>query len=405
MAKSWPLPGQTNEELGIAEKNPQNSLEMMREEIDQIDLQMISLLSKRFELSQKIGRLKTEHGLSIKDSERERQILESIDQKLEEDRHRESIKSIFRSLLKESVEVQERGMVDEETRLRAGRLFPSVCVIGAGLIGGAISRRIRAVFPQNKLFAVDLPHNLQKLEESKLFDESASKLKKSVVSQSSLILLACPPDTSIKILRKLAPMLCPGQLVLDLCSVKGPVCSEIEKLDLKGAEFVGGHPFFGTEKSGFENSGELPLDGRTFCLVPASKSSEISVARLKLWLLSLNLRVFVSEASLHDSTVALTSHLIQLISSSIGSMIHDSLLATGKSEHLALSGGALKSLSRLMKSKPEIWMQISCQNRKNIKASLKTLSCKLNELANAKDGVCFERTFAKAALVGELLDK
>lgn len=398
MSKNWPLPGQIIDETCKAtESGSQDRLETLRGEIDEIDAQLASLLARRFEVSQEIGRTKKKLNRKLSDENREQIVLEKVSRSLAGASSRDFILKVFKSLMKESLEHQEQSLAADDNRNRSERLFPNVCVIGVGLIGGALSRQIKSAFPSTNLFAVDLPEFLPELEASKIFQTSSSSLDKSVIGKASLILLACPPDVTMDVLREIAPMLLPGQVVVDLCSVKQNICKLADELDLKGAEFVGGHPFFGTEKAGFGNSAEVQLSGRTICLVPTAKSSELLLARLRLWFSSMELKVFISDAESHDTTVALTSHLIQLLASSLGEVIHEELLETGMQDHLALSGGALAGLSRLMSSRADLWSQISGQNRAAISRAAGKLVGKLNDLID--DSSSFEETFARAAEV------
>lgn len=404
MLKNWPRQGQIiDETCTVLESTTQDNLEVLRSEIDEIDLELAALLARRFELSQEIGRTKTKLGRKLVDESREQLVLDRVSRAIPNDNRdsRDFILRVFKSLMKESLEHQEQTIASEESRNRSERLFPNVCVIGAGLIGGALARQIKSTFPNTNLFAVELAEFLPELQESNIFQECSAELNKSIVEKASLILLACPPDVSLSVLKDLAPLLSPGQVVVDLCSVKTNICQLAEELDLNGAEFVGGHPFFGTEKSGFSNSAEVTVAGKTICLVPTARSSELLLARLRLWFSSMDLKVFVSDAESHDSTVAMTSHLIQLIASSLGELIHDELLENGKSDHLALSGGALAGLSRLMSSRPDMWAQISDQNRERISRSAEKLIARLNDLV--KNPESFENTFAKAAEVRALL--
>lgn len=57
------------------------SLEILRNEIDQIDSQLIELYQKRMELSKKVAAYKLENGMTIFHPEREKAILDSVEQK------------------------------------------------------------------------------------------------------------------------------------------------------------------------------------------------------------------------------------------------------------------------------------------------------------------------------------
>jgi prephenate dehydrogenase len=388
-------------------------LDELRAEIDSVDVQLAVLLERRFSLTREIGKTKGEIGRQIKDEARERIVLDKVAKNLGGSENLDSVMALFKLLMQLSVEQQTSGLeeFEAESRARNGAnadsYFSNICIIGAGLIGGALAWKIKDVFARTQLRAVDLPDVVAELEASGIFTTCASEINQAIISSANLIVIGCPPDASLDVLKELAPFLRQGQLVIDLCSVKQTICDLASSLDLHGAEFVGVHPFFGTEKSGFEHSADVPLSGKTICIVATSKSDEPTLSKLSEWFNRMDLRVFRTDAKSHDATVAVTSHLIQLMASSLGSVIHQELISAGKADHLALSGGALAGLSRLMASKPQIWSQIVGQNHGEIERLLRRLIDELNALvkASSTDRETFAEIFERAAEVNRTLGR
>lgn len=409
MSMNWPLPGQTEKQcvLEISTKKSNLELNDMRAEVDDIDTELVMLLERRFALSRKIGKEKERLGLALKDERREAKILEQISDITKGGKDQEYILNVFKAIFKESILQQHVERENQIEISKVANFFPQICLIGVGLIGGALALRIKNTFPNCKLFAIDLPENLSTLQASSLFEQCGVFGDKHLVSQVSLIVLACPPDLSAKFLHDMAPVLRPGQLVIDLCSVKGKICEVADRLDLNGAEFIGAHPFFGTEKRGFSNAPAVEMEGRSICLVPGSKSSELSLARLKSWFSALNLRVLVADAFCHDRTVALTSHLIQLFASALGSIIQEEILEKGNPDHLLLSGGVLAGLARLMRSQAQMWKQISKQNLFEIQRTKQKLFDRIERMLqfDENDEAVFELVFNKAAQVSDAVSK
>ncbi len=402
LSKNWPRQGQLIEDgCNSAANIDQNRIDALREGIDTLDEQIIALLAKRFDLSLEIGRTKAAMGRQVHDGTREQIVLENVSRALSQRSSKEFVLRIFKSIMKESADFQQLANACEENKTRSERLFPSICVVGTGLIGGAFARQVKSILPGTSISAIDQKETLSRLIESKIFDECAAEITEHSIANSSLIVLACPPDVSISMLKQLAPHLSPGQLVIDLCSTKTEICNLAENLELNGAEFIGAHPFFGTEKRGFENSDEVTVAGKTICLVPTSKSSEISIARLKSWFGKLDLRVFITSAAAHDRTVALTSHSIQLFASALGELIEQEMIEQGDRDLLCLSGGALMGLSRLMKSQPEMWAQIAGQNQRNLREVFGKILERVDLMLD--DSTSVSDVFSGAARVSEAL--
>jgi chorismate mutase len=59
-------------------------IEELRKEMDKLYMDLLPILEKRVEISQKIGEYKYEHNLPIYDEEREDQILDKIEELLED---------------------------------------------------------------------------------------------------------------------------------------------------------------------------------------------------------------------------------------------------------------------------------------------------------------------------------
>lgn len=336
------------------------TLSCLRTEIDQIDTTLAQLLSRRFDIAASIGEEKSRQNIPVQDREREITVLAKATESASFT-HRESVRRVFERIIEQSVQLQE-------VRKRSGQpTFSSVAIIGTGLIGGALARRIREVEIQadhTVITALDLPEKLEKCKESQLFDLCTSELATAVQS-SDLVILSAPPETNIELLEKIAPLLHQGQIVIDVSSVKEPICNAARGLELNGAEFIGGHPFFGTEHSGFEHSELVTVNGRTFCLVPESTLTDTQ-EQVASWLEWLGLNVVVCDAQTHDLVVARTSHLIQLFALMAGTFIYNDIVEHGNGAALILSGGGLATLARLMGSPAGIWSQIFHQNGKQM---------------------------------------
>ncbi|AAL81825.1 chorismate mutase [Pyrococcus furiosus DSM 3638] len=72
------------------------TLKLLRKEIDKIDNQIISLLKKRLEIAQAIGKIKKELNLPIEDRKREEEVL----------RRAGEFREIFEKILEVSKDVQ-----------------------------------------------------------------------------------------------------------------------------------------------------------------------------------------------------------------------------------------------------------------------------------------------------------
>lgn len=380
-----------------------NSLSHLRREIDKIDSELAKLLIQRFSIMDRIAEAKDAQDKPVRDPDREREVIKRAEDSCHKSEFRPALIKVFQAIIEESVTLQRTRWEEKQRGQQAppSFRFKSVCIVGAGLIGGALARRIRQVEKstgsRTLLKAVDLPEALEECNRSDIFDHCSEQLLDGI-SECELVVLCAPPTVNCSLLRTIAPQLSPNQVVLDVSSVKQPICEIASQLDLNGAAFVGGHPFFGTEKSGFDNSKDVAVDNRTFCLV--AEPANAAVLRLQSWLSSMGLRVVITTAASHDKVVARTSHLIQLMAVMAGSIIHDDLIEENLSELLVLSGGGLATLARLMASPSPLWEQVMFQNSDELETAMsqiESIFSRLREPANAEEFASeLRRDFAKA---------
>lgn len=91
-----------------------------RNEIDEIDAEIVNLINRRARVAQKIGILKAKAGLPIVDLEREEAILRSACAGSKGVLENESIVRIFKRIIQESRQIQVEAVskiVDKETRI------------------------------------------------------------------------------------------------------------------------------------------------------------------------------------------------------------------------------------------------------------------------------------------------
>ena len=83
-------------------------LDIIRQEIDQVDDQIVHLLEKRMHLVEGVVAVKKASGKQILDTKREELIFERVRNKVEDKRYQEPIVAIFSDILKRSRAYQDK---------------------------------------------------------------------------------------------------------------------------------------------------------------------------------------------------------------------------------------------------------------------------------------------------------
>ncbi len=84
-------------------------LEKIRTKIDKIDFTLISLVGKRFELSEKIALIKQKNGISVRNAKREKNALtDRVSWAQKEGVDKKFINRLFKVIFSQSVTIQNR---------------------------------------------------------------------------------------------------------------------------------------------------------------------------------------------------------------------------------------------------------------------------------------------------------
>jgi cyclohexadieny/prephenate dehydrogenase len=241
-------------------------------------------------------------------------------------------------------------------------LFERVALIGIGLIGSSLARRMRRDGLAATVVCCAQSEKSRKLARSLDIVDAAFADPAEAVKDADLVLLCTPLSAYKSIAAAIAPSLKPGAIVSDVGSVKAMVVREIGPLLPKGVHFVPGHPVAGTEYSGPEAGFAELFEGRWCILTPPEGEDPAAVEKVvELWK-RCGMDVEIMDAAHHDIVLALTSHLPHLIAYCIVGTATDVEELT-KSEVLKFSAGGFRDFTRIAASDPVMWRDVFLSNR------------------------------------------
>lgn len=243
------------------------------------------------------------------------------------------------------------------------------------------------------------PGMLQRALDRGAVTEAAGSMA-AAVEGASLVVLAMPVRAIPASFRELAPHLARGAVVTDLGSAKARLVEEIAPLVPKGVQFIGGHPIAGSEKEGIEAADAELFRGAFWILTPTAETDPEAYGRLVSFLGALTVRVLSLEPSRHDELLALTSHLPQLLASTLMGFAADITNAEGGLPLAA--GGGFRDMTRIAASSPDLWLGIVRENRSAILALLRRFQEALGSMTGFIDHQDWEslRATLAAARVG-----
>jgi prephenate dehydrogenase len=242
------------------------------------------------------------------------------------------------------------------------RPFERVVVVGVGLIGGSLAAALKAL-PEPPVVVGIAPraHTREYALAHGLLDEAYEPTDASLALQGAdLVVLATPSRFVGEWLARLGDRDYAG-VVTDVASTKSSVLAEAERHLGPDAEFIGGHPMAGSERSGVEAADPDLFNGAYYVLTPTPTTDADSYRRLHALVSSLGARVIAIPAREHDEAVAAISHVPHVAASALTNLA--AARASAGSDVLRLAAGGFKDMTRIAAGSAELWTGICLDNR------------------------------------------
>lgn len=237
--------------------------------------------------------------------------------------------------------------------MSASRLVGQVRVVGAGLLGASIGLGLRGR-------GVDvIVHDASPANLSLAIDYGAGRAARDT-DIPTLIVVAVPPDvTSAVVAAELERF--PNALVTDVASVKAGPLAELRASGADLARYIGSHPLAGRERGGAISARADLFIGRPWVVAPHDGIAAAETRVVEDLILDLGAVPVEMTAEEHDRSVALVSHVPQVIAS----LLAKRLLGTTEAA-VSLSGQGLRDTTRIAGSNPELWVQILGANAASV---------------------------------------
>lgn len=237
--------------------------------------------------------------------------------------------------------------------MTGSRLVGQVRVVGAGLLGASIGLGLRG-------HGVDVVvHDSSPANLSLAIDYGAGRAERDT-DNPALIVVAVPPDlTATVVAAELARF--PDALVTDVASVKAGVLAELSASGADLGRYIGSHPLAGRERGGAISARADLFIGRPWVVAPHDGIAAAQTRVVEDLILDLGAVPVTMGADDHDRSVALVSHVPQVIAS----LLAKRLLGTTEAA-VSLSGQGLRDTTRIAGSNPELWVQILGSNAASV---------------------------------------
>jgi prephenate dehydrogenase len=246
----------------------------------------------------------------------------------------------------------------------------NITIIGVGLIGGSLAKRLKQTNFANSIIGFGRnANNLQLAQDLHIIDSWTTDMQ--IAMQSDIIVLATPVGVFKEMLTRIKPFVT-TQIITDVGSTKQSVERDVAAILGKDMHFVPAHPIAGKEKTGCESSDVTLFENKKVVITGGSESNKNVITQM--WE-SVGAIVSQMDAKMHDEIFGLTSHLPHL-------------LAFGFVEYMAQfpqstqwTGGGFKDFSRIASSDSIMWADIFENNTTEILQHLQGYQQELKKLS------------------------
>jgi len=341
-------------------------LSVLRAMIDAIDHDLLHLLSRRNGLVAEIAQFKREHGLQIRDLQRETELLgDRRSRAAPLGLSPEMIESMFRLILWASRDRQAalRAEVPLDVEPR------TVAIIGGQ---GGMGRCMSALF-------ADVGHAVM------IADLETRLTPREAAAVADVVVISVPIDRTVAVIEELGPLVRQDALLMDVTSIKAAPLAAM--LRHSRASVVGTHPLFGPSVHS--------LQGQRIVLTPGR--GDAWHAWLKGVLHARGLTLLETDGENHDRVMAVVQVLVHFATEVMGRTLAE--LDVSMQETLAFTSPIylleLLMTARHFAQAPELYAAIQMSNPRTAEVTAAFLEAArhLRTVVEARDQAAFAKHF------------
>ena len=245
----------------------------------------------------------------------------------------------------------------------------SILIIGCGLLGSSLLRKIHKKRLAKKIFVYERSKkNIKKIKRLKLPGTLIQK-PEDVVSQSELIIFCTPMSEYKKIILKINKDLNSRQIITDVGSSKLKSLEIVNKNLKKGIFWTSSHPIAGSEVSGPENGKQNLFEKKWCILIKGRRTNKKHLQFLRSFWKKIGCRTVEMTSENHDKIFSVTSHLPHLIAYNLVKSAQD-FEKKQKYDLLKYSAGGLRDFSRIAASNEIMWRDIFFDNKTHVSKAI-----------------------------------
>jgi prephenate dehydrogenase len=244
--------------------------------------------------------------------------------------------------------------------------WPTVAIVGVGMIGGSIAAALRARRLADRVIGVGRSAaSLAAAKRQGLVDEVATDV--AAVAAADLVVVATAVGSIPALLDQVDAVVRPGTLLTDAGSTKKSIVAAWEKRRRsRRGRFVGGHPIAGSHRRGPDAADAKLFEGRVTVVTPVAATPAADTESVAGFWSALGSTVFMMPPREHDRLLAMTSHAPHVIAAAIA--------AATPAEARRLTAGGWRDTTRIAAGDPDLWADILLDNAGDVAKALSRIA-------------------------------
>ena len=251
-----------------------------------------------------------------------------------------------------------------------------ISIIGLGLIGGSIARRLRG-FHECRIAAYNRTEEILRLaEQDGVIDEAFSN-PGDAMDGADLIILCLYPQLNVDMVKNNISRIKKGAVITDVSGVKTFMVRELKKILPEGIDFIGAHPMAGREVGGYKSSTDTLFNNASFLITPTKDNKPENIALVREMAEYIGCKHIVATTpEEHDEIIAYTSQLMHVVAVALcdNPMIERSTF---------FSAGSLRDCTRVAKINEVMWSELFVENKDALVKRIREMEASLEKMAVA----------------------
>ena len=241
--------------------------------------------------------------------------------------------------------------------------FKNILVVGLGLIGGSILKKLSMINSKALVYGFDKKEETVR-EAFKLGLIKNQDNEFNLFKNDILIIFSVPTLALEEAYYSIEGKITQEQAIFsDTLSSKTELLKFLNSNPKLSSKFLMSHPIAGSERSGLKNSKASLFEKKIVLISRVSgQTKRHDFKKLKDFWVLMGAEVLSMRPEAHDKIFSLTSHLPHIVTYALMDLLYKNL----SEKTFLYSGGSLEGYTRVASSDPRMWKDIMLSNKEEI---------------------------------------